>query len=142
MSSSLYFRSALLFTLISGGGWLTDFGLLFALVRWGIAPGISNFISASTAAMAVYFISRRIAFGRTEIAQAKWGAIYYAIYTGFIIIFFSVAIQFLVPVVGNLINGLHPSMTDEIDVLLTKVIVTPINLALNFTIARFLAKFY
>lgn len=138
----MHLRSFTVFALISGLGWLADFGLLFALVSAGIPAGSANFLSAATAACAVYIFSRRVAFRRPPSRFERWGILYYVAYTGLVIVFFSTAIGILTPMVGQIAVQRHWWTLDGLDALITKVMVTPPNLILNFIVSRYLAKLF
>ncbi len=125
---------------VSGLGWLLDFGLLFALVRWAHLPVfVSNLLSASAAATLVFLVSRKWAFrGRDEALLLR--VFFYAAYTLVIIVLASAAISYLTRITEAVSEHLHLLLPLATCAVMAKVIVTPINFLINFVVARFTSE--
>ncbi|WP_439669047.1 GtrA family protein [Cupriavidus necator] len=126
------------FVVLSGGGWCVDFVLLILLVRCGVVAGVANFISACVAAGLVYWLSRSVAFRVDSRSTAAAGLLIYVLYTIGIVAIFSILLEgvarYLVVVIGP------DERSWSISVMLAKIIVTPLNLLVNYLVARTLVR--
>jgi len=133
------FQSAAKFAGLSGAGWLLDFFLLLALVRFLKLPVFTaNLISASTAGLFVFLASRKVVFRATHGNVAR-RAIFYLAYTIGVILLASWAMRLLVGLFHA--SGNAWLARPVIAAALAKVLVTPANLALNFVVARGVNEF-
>jgi putative flippase GtrA len=134
------FVSFLRFGGLSGLGWLLDFGLLFALVRWAHLPVFTaNLISATTAATIVFLLSRKLVF-RAESTFVLMRVLVYCGYTLIIIVLASIAMKYVVLVIASASGRYHLLLAPATCALVAKVIVTPANFLLNFVVARFTSE--
>jgi putative flippase GtrA len=131
-------KQALSFAFVSGVGWVLDFLILSMLVNGDVSPGLSNLCSATVAAIFVYFVARKFIFKRSFGLAATGGFVFYVIYTLCIVLFFSFLIQLLTPWLHDLLIGIGVNLTLAFSAMISKVIVTPINLAINFVVAKFI----
>ncbi|MEO5806152.1 GtrA family protein [Devosia sp.] len=125
-------KPALQFIVLSGAGWLLDFCLFWcAIVMLGLPPGPANVISATIAAMAVYLVSSRLVFGRSE-ASGK-AMFIYLLYTEANIALWALAITVLAGLLAAMMAPIHAA-------LVAKILVTPLSLTCNFLVTRFLVQ--
>lgn len=124
------------FVLLSGGGWLLDFTLFTLQVSLFRAPeSVANFISATIAAMTVFFFAKTAIF---RVVQKKTqSSVAYFFYIEVTIIFWSL-------IIDGLAFWLHQMwpFTDHVAMaaLVSKIIVTPFSLVVNFVVARWLLR--
>ena len=126
-------RTILKFVIISGTGWIMDFGIYSSLVAYAVfSPLYSNLISATIAITFVFFISiykiflkqRRFVLG---------GFFIYLIYQALSIFLFS----YLIDMTSDFIM-IHYLLASNISSILAKCIMTPVTLATNYLFMRFL----
>jgi putative flippase GtrA len=119
---------------LSGVGWLIDFSLLLILVRIFALPVFTaNLISAGTAGLSVFLMSRRMVFGVSHGSVAR-RALFYLLYTVVVIVLASWAIRLLA---GGLQAGTIPWLARPvIAAAVAKILVTPVTLGLNFIVAK------
>ena len=131
---SRLFVEAAQFIGLSGLGWLLDFLLLLLLVRFLKLPVFqANLVSASTAGLFVFFASRTMVF-RPAHGSAAGRALFYLAYTITVILLASACMRLLVGVFHA--SSVLWMRRPVIAAALAKVLVTPLNLALNFVVAR------
>jgi len=132
-------QSVAKFAGLSGAGWLLDFFLLLALVRFLRLPVFTaNLISASTAGLFVFLASRKVVFRATH-GNVVRRAIFYLAYTIAVILLASCAMRLLVDLFHA--SGNVWLARPVIAAALAKILVTPANLALNFVVARGVNEF-
>ena len=125
---------------LSGLGWLLDFCLLFAMVRFGRLPVFtSNLISAITAAITVFLLSRKLVF-RAEDNFVLVRVLVYAGYTLAVIVLASIAIKYVTAATQAVAGHFHLVLATATCVMIAKVIVTPFNFLANFVVARFTSE--
>lgn len=126
--------SMIYFVLLSGAGWLLDLGLFWIGVQQlGLIPGVANFVSATIAAMAVYFVSSRLVFRG---GQSGGKALVYFAYTEANIVFWALAIEALTYGLLSLGFGYGKPAA----ALIAKIGVTPLSLGCNYLVTRYLAR--
>lgn len=131
-------RSILRFVGLSGLGWLLDFSILLALVAATLAsPAVANAVSASVAALTVFCISRYTVFRAAErhLALRIAG---YLIYTLGCIAVTSTIIGRIVPLLHPFVLATMPVDASWAPTAVAKILVTPPQLVLNFSVARLL----
>ena len=128
------FASTLRFAGLSGIGWLIDFCLLLALVRlFGLPVFTANLISAGTAGLTVFLLSRRMVFDVSHGSVAR-RALFYLLYTVAVILLASWAIRLLA---GGFQSGKIAWLARPVvAAAVAKILVTPVTLGLNFIAAR------
>ncbi|HEV2735564.1 MAG TPA: GtrA family protein [Longimicrobiaceae bacterium] len=131
-------RKFIRFAALSGCGWLLDFCLLLVLVHAAAAPPLlANLVSSTTAASAVFLVSRACVFDSSAGGvHARLGV--YVLYTLVVILAASALVGVLAsrlasPGVFGLLAG---DATEAAAI--AKVIVTPPQLLLNFVVSKFL----
>jgi len=125
---------ALVYVGFAGSGWVLDMALFWCLVSAGLAPGLANLVSASIAAMTVYWAAQRFLFGATTFSGRRF--LTYLAYTEANIVFWAFVIQLLAGFLWD--KGWLPAETSA--ALAAKVLVTPLSLASNYLVTRFLAQ--
>lgn len=126
-------RRALGFVLFSGFGWCLDMCLFFGLVHaLALPPGLANLVSATTAAMAVFVVSRVLLFdGARRGVKPILG---YFFYTEVNILLSAAAIEAI---------ALHLSSAYTLQsttaAIAAKILVTPLSLACNFFVTRWIS---
>jgi putative flippase GtrA len=119
---------------LSGVGWLIDFCLLLVLVRLFALPVFTaNLISAGTAGLTVFLLSRRVVFGVSHGSVAH-RALFYLLYTVAVIVLASWAIRLLA---GGFQSGSIARLARPVvAAAVAKILVTPVTLGLNFIVAK------
>lgn len=121
---------ALRFVVLSGFGWILDIFIFWiGITKIGLAPGITNFISATVAAMLVYYASQWLVFANDRIALTA--SVGYLLYTEVNIMVWALLIHYFSTGIANMF---------EIDIktaaLVTKIVVTPLSLGCNYLVSR------
>ena len=112
------------FAVISGIGWLLDFGVFWGIVRAGLDPFQANLISAGLAVTFVYFASvRRLFIYEGRFLLLKF--LFYVVYQVAAIAAASLLIATIAPRLGAM---------------LAKVAVTPLTLLTNFAFMTVLTR--
>ena len=125
---------------LSGMGWLLDFTLLLALVHFAhLSAGLANIFSSSCAALCVFLLSRLIIFRRTH-GGLSWRLAAYLTYTLALILVASGAMGALTRVLAPFAMAHLGTWHLMFIAALTKIIVTPPQLVLNFLTARQLSE--
>ncbi|MEJ8322444.1 GtrA family protein [Kosakonia sacchari] len=123
------------FIVISGGGWLIDLATMTLLVWLGLEPIIANLCSATLAVTFVYWISRLIVFDKKIEQKAFTGYLAYYVYSLIVIAVFSLLIQYLSYLLHGIANG---GITFTISAFIAKVVITPLNLFINFVVSKYI----
>lgn len=140
MGLKLIYRQIIKFLLVSGTGWLIDFGLYSILASiFGLNVLISNLISTIPAFTFVFFISARHIFKtNVRLFSVKQKYIFYFSYQILLVIIISFfgqwSYNFLLPALTN--NGINPVMSKFI----IKILITPITILVNFTVMKLLTE--
>lgn len=127
-------RIAIWYTVLSGLGWILDFIIFFVVIdKLGLNPGMANVVSATVAAMSVYFASQFFLFAKGRLA---WSATsLYFVYTEANIIAWALAIQYLSLATVS-IFGLDVVYS----AIIAKCFVTPFSLVSNFYMSRWVSS--
>ena len=133
-------RQALLFVALSGTGWLLDttvFMLLSGPGRWPVVA--ANMVSGSCGTLFVFMASSRGVFSRNEGSMAqKIGAL--LLFNAAVILASSVVLGVIAAGLADGAARLGWAVPPAALRLAAKVLVTPVTLALNFVIVRFLLE--
>lgn len=122
------------FVALSGVGWCLDFALFYIGVDWLEMPSAwANIISATTAAMSVFLASRWWVFKASGTGLRS--IFVYFLYTESNIVVWALAISWITSSIHDIASL---SLTNS--ALLAKVIVTPLSLACNFVVSRWLSR--
>jgi putative flippase GtrA len=126
-------RRALGFVLFSGLGWCLDMCVFFGLVHALALPsGLANLISATTAAMAVFVVSRVLLFDRAR--RSVKPILGYFFYSEVNILLSAAVIEAI---------SLHLSsaytLRSTTAAIAAKIMVTPLSLACNFFVTRWIS---
>lgn len=133
------FRSVAHFAGLSGAGWLLDFFILLVLVRFfGLPVFGANLLSAGTAGLLVFLLSRKMVF-RASHGNVARRALFYLVYTLAVIVLASWTMRLLVGMFHA--SGNAWLMRPVIAAALAKILVTPATLALNFIVAKGVNEF-
>lgn len=136
---SLYrIKSFLAFSAISGLGWLIDFTIFTLLVLiLNIQTYTANFITSYIGITFVWFVSLGAVFQSKKNPLSIYIIIYWC-FQFISILFFSKIIQEIAAVLQHLIyfSESHKSVN-----IISKILVTPINLVTNFIFMQQLVKF-
>jgi putative flippase GtrA len=120
---------------ISGFGWILDILFYSILIIFlDIKPLIANFISATLAAMMVFYVSSSWLFSSKD-KNLFYGGLWYFFYTEINIIIWSYFIDFMINFCKDYLD-----LTLPFTAIIIKILVTPISLLCNYTVTRFLAK--
>ncbi len=126
------------FASIAAIGWLIDCSLYLGLtLEADLAPFTANLFSSAIASALVFTTARQVLFQKAPL----WGAprlIAYVAYSLLVIVAASALIQLLSPRLSTLLSSL--SSANSVSTLLSKIIVTPPQLLLNFLVARKLSE--
>lgn len=124
---------ALAFLFLSGCGWLLDFFLFYVLItQLSLPSGVANLFSATLAAMSVFVVAKRFIFHSSGNRVKSFAT--YLIYTAANIAVWALLIQLLT---DALYNHVTTNLTNA--AVVAKVIVTPLSLASNFIVTRWLS---
>ena len=133
-------RQALLFVALSGTGWLLDTTVLLLLAGPGGWPVIAaNMVSGSCGSLFVFMASSRGVFRRNDGSMPqKVGAL--LLFNAAVILASSVVLGLIADGLADGVTRLGWSVAPGMVRLAGKVLVTPVTLALNFIIVRFLLE--
>ncbi len=133
-------RQALLFVALSGTGWLLDTTVFMLLSGPGGWPVVAaNMVSGSCGTLFVFLASSRGVFSRNEGSMAqKIGAL--LLFNAAVILASSVVLGLIAAGLADGAAGLGWAVPPPALRLAAKVLVTPVTLALNFVIVRFLLE--
>ena len=102
-------------------------------VSWlSLQPGVANFVSATIAAMTVFFVSRLFVFPGN--ASEKKAIFVYFAYTEANIIGWAALIQLFSKMISSVF-----SVPLELAAIIAKIVVTPFSLVCNFLVTRWLS---
>lgn len=129
------FQKSFMFVFISGIGWLIDLFLYTFLVRnLQIPVAYANIISATTAVTFVYFVATKKIFINRGIRVAiKY--FFYILYQVVSIIFYSI----LISLIAYKLESFNMDFQIK-EFLLSKILVTPLNLLTNFLFMKWLIE--
>lgn len=133
-------RQAFLFVGVSGLGWLLDTAVFLALsafAGWGAME--ANLLSATCAVLFVFFSSSRSIFRRNDGPVAQKVLVLVA-FNAMVIVAASFVLAALVGVIDRGAAALGITLPLLAVRFAAKVIVTPVTLALNFVVVRFLVE--
>ena len=133
-------RQALLFVALSGTGWLLDTAVSLLLSGPGGWPIVAaNIVSGSCGTLFVFMASSRGVFSRNEGSMAqKIGAL--LLFNATVILASSVVLGLIASGLADGATRLGWPVAPGLVRLAAKVLVTPVTLALNFIIIRFLLE--
>lgn len=133
-------RQALLFVALSGTGWLLDTTVFMLLSGPGGWPVVAaNMVSGSCGSLFVFMASSRGVFRRNEGSMLqKVGAL--LLFNAAVIVASSVVLGLIAAGLADGAARLGWAVAPGVVRLLAKVLVTPVTLALNFVIVRFLLE--
>ncbi|QBP74002.1 hypothetical protein E2K99_02775 [Herbaspirillum huttiense] len=125
----------LAFLLLSGLGWLCDFGTFSFLVKLTETPSfVANFISSYVGVTFVWFTSLKTVFlrqGSPRQLGLYWG------YQFFSILLYSQALHFLIQMLMRV--ELPVLIASNLDIV-SKCMITPLNLVTNFMFMKYLTR--
>lgn len=135
-SSVLSQPNFLKFFILSGCGWLVDLSLLLLLTgQFTTLPFFANIISSTVAASMVFLVSRKyIHYGVKNAISRR--LLIYIIYT---LIVITIASKLIAMIIYLLHTYGYPLAHPPLDVILSKIIVTPPQLISNFYVSRFIS---
>ncbi|MFW2487156.1 GtrA family protein [Clostridium chromiireducens] len=131
------------FLIISGTGWLIDFLIYLLLaIKLNFDVGYSNFISGIPALTFVFMVSTRKIFEcNTDGLSLKRKYIIYFLYQMILIIIISLFGQILYSII-NISSFNKIIIIKEYSKIITKLIITPITMVLNFCVMKILSEKY
>ena len=121
-------RQALRFIGLSGIGWLLDFAVYTLLSIKASNLAAVNMISSLVGASFVFVFSTRFVFRNNHRIPLIWKYCVYIVYQVILI----VLISLLLSRINALICALAPAFIAAFSAVLSKIIVTPITMTLNF----------
>lgn len=133
-------RQALVFVALSGTGWLLDTAVFLLLSGPGGWPVVAaNMVSGSCGSLFVFMASSRGVFRRNEGSMPqKVGAL--LLFNAAVILASSVVLGLIATGLADGAVRLGWAVAPGVVRLAAKVLVTPVTLALNFVIVRFLLE--
>ena len=140
MRSASRVRQGLLFVAISGAGWLLDTSVFMTLsgpFAWN--PIAANIVSGSCGVLLVFTISSRSIFQRNSGSMLQKIGVLLA-FNLVVIVASSFVLGAIATQLGLLAGRLQVAVPPAGIRLASKVLVTPVTLALNFLVVRFLLE--
>ena len=125
-------RQALRFIGLSGIGWLLDFAVYTLLSIKASNLAAVNMISSLVGASFVFLFSTRFVFRDNHRIPLIWKYCVYIVYQVILI----VLISLLLSRINELICALTPAFIAAFSAVLSKIIVTPITMTLNFFVMK------
>ena len=125
-------RQALRFIGLSGIGWLLDFAVYTLLSIKASNLAAVNMISSLVGASFVFIFSTRFVFRNNHRIPLIWKYCVYIVYQVILI----VLISLLLSRINVLICACAPSFIAAFSAVLSKIIVTPITMTLNFFVMK------
>ena len=125
-------RQALRFIGLSGIGWLLDFAVYTLLSIKASNLAAVNMISSLVGASFVFVFSTRFVFRNNHRIPLIWKYCVYIVYQVILI----VLISLLLSRINELICALTPAFIAAFSAVLSKIIVTPITMTLNFFVMK------
>lgn len=125
---------------LSGLGWILDFCIFLALVRFVQAPPfLANAASSGIAALSVFLLSRELIFNKADGGLATRLSLYFS-YVIVVILLASLSVQFISSILDRILGAYawHPAETMVASI--AKIMVTPPQLGLNFLVSRMLSE--
>jgi len=134
------YKEFLYFILVSGTGWLIDFGIFYLLSTFlGLNVLYSNLISTIPAFSFVFFISTRKIFkNNIKRLTLKQKYIFYFIYQILLVTSVSFFGQWLYEISHDSLIAFN--LTDNIIKFCAKIVITPITMTFNFIIMKILTE--
>ncbi len=135
-------RKFFAFAMISGVGWLIDFGIFYGSTAFLGLPVIpANFISSFFAVSFVFLVStRKLLALRQDGLRVQTKYLIYLVYQLLLLSIVSLAAQLLYRWLGDLsLVQSYPLLRDNTK-LLAKILITPITMVCNFIVMRFLTE--
>lgn len=131
------------FLMISGTGWLIDFSIYFLLTtKLDFGVGYSNFISGIPALTFVFLVSTRKIFEyNTDGLSLKRKYSIYFVYQMVLIVIISLFGKILYSII-NVSSFYNIVVIKEYSKIITKLIITPITMVLNFCVMKILSEKY
>ena len=132
------FRKFCHFVLVSGVGWLIDFGVFSLLTRLcGLSVLAANYISTLPAVTFVFLVSTRKTFVyRADGLSMRQKYVLYVVYQFILVSLVSVFGQWLY----GQIAALLPFLSEANAKLAAKVLITPVTMLCNFFVLRQIAE--
>jgi len=127
------------FIALSGMGWLLDSSILIALSHFNIEIIYANFISSSIAATFVFLMSRKYIF-EAKFDTKKTELSTYILYTLLVILSASILIGLVSIELNHLFTDSEFLIDKEIIVFISKIIITPPQLILNFIVSKLIIE--
>lgn len=125
-------RQALRFIGLSGIGWLLDFAMYTLLSIKASNLAAVNMISSLVGASFVFIFSTRFVFRNNHRIPLLWKYCVYIVYQVILI----VLISLLLSRINELICACAPAFIAAFSAVLSKIIVTPITMTLNFFVMK------
>ena len=125
-------RQALRFIGLSGIGWLLDFAVYTLLSIKASNLAAVNMISSLVGASFVFVFSTRFVFRNNHRIPLIWKYCVYIVYQVILI----VLISLLLSRINELICACAPAFSAAFSAVLSKIIVTPITMTLNFFVMK------
>lgn len=124
---------ALGFVGLSGIGWLLDFGTFTALGLISANVVLNNMLSSWVGVTFVFLTATRKVFRNNSRMALKWK---YLIYLGYQLILIFLISWLLGQVNGWLLRTFHQGLLVEYSTLVSKLLVTPVTMTLNFFVMK------
>ena len=124
---------ALRFIGLSGIGWLLDFAVYTILSTCVSNLAAANMISSLVGASFVFIFSTRFVFQNSHRIPLIWKYCVYIVYQVILIVLISI----LLSRINELICACAPAFIAAFSAVLSKIIVTPITMTLNFFVMKF-----
>ena len=127
------FEQIIKFVGLSGIGWLMDFVVFAVLSHLTQSPFISNVLSSFVGATFVFAFSTRFVFKNNEKIPLK---IKYCIYIGYQVILIFVISKLLAEINSLIIEYITWEIIVKFSAIVSKIIVTPVTMTLNFLVMK------
>ena len=126
-------RQAIGFVGLSGIGWILDFTTYIVLGFFFSNPVLNNFISSWVGVTFVFIFATRKVFQNNSRIALKWKYLIYIVYQMLLIFFVS---KVLGVVNSFIIASVSVGFVKRFSAILSKIIITPITMILNFFVMK------
>lgn len=127
------FRQGMKFIGLSGIGWLLDFSAYMVLGILSKNLFINNMISSWVGVTFVFIFSTRIVFQNKSKISLRWKYVIYLLYQCILIFFIS---KLLAAVNEWVISNITVMIIRNFSTILSKILVTPVTMVLNFFVMK------
>lgn len=126
-------KQAVRFIGLSGIGWIMDFGTYTGLGVVSPNLVINNIISSWVGVTFVFAFATRRVFENTSAISLKWKYLIYLVYQCILIYFVS---RLLNIINGAILSSIEVEVIRCFSTILSKIIVTPVTMVLNFYVMK------